>query len=845
MSDQKDKKAEEILHRMRPAVIGWYDLSGITDALVVSDEKDDEELAQWLQEKGCRVTRLSCVEACLGAELSSDGRNEFDSVGKLKQHGNGAASEDGEGFGLILVSSSIERLEAPAKLLQSLYARLGPAGRLLLLVNNRMGIRFWCGDRDPYTERSFDGVENYRRAYGNAADSFHGRMYDRAKWRGMLADAGFGAVKCYSVLPDLTHASHLFAENYLPNEDLITRVTPLYHSPSTVFLEEEAMYSSLARNGMFHEMANAYVIECAKDNTAVLSDMLHVTASLSRDPEDAFYTIIHGDADGRPSSVEKRAVFPEGKRRLLELKEHEDLLRSRGIRVVPGELAENAYRMPYIDARTGDMHLKDLLLAGRTEEFLKELDHFRELIFQSSESYEGSYDPEEYLCEKKKGYQSAVKLKGNADAEAAGGGGKQEGWTNRDSAKIPDGENASQPGRRLQWALLRHAFPDMVPLNSFWLDGEFVFYDQEFMEDDFPADAIVNRMVATLYAGSIEMQKRLPAERLYERYGILGVRPELSGMEQRFLGKLRNDGPRRELFREQLRDANVVNANRQRMNFSADDYERLFVDIFEHADTRKLILFGSGRFAKQFLALYGEDYPVTAIVDNQREKWGTSLDGVRIVSPDIFRELSHGEYKVIVCIKNYLSVMNQLDALGVREYSIYDAGKAYPRKRHPIVDPLAGTAAGKKYHVGYIAGVFDLFHVGHLNMFRRAKEQCDYLIVGVVSDEGVRRFKGTDPFVPFTERIEIVRSCRYVDEAQEIPLLFGGTEDAWRLYHFDVQFSGSDYIHDPKWLKEKDFLEKHGAAMEFFPYTQSTSSTKLKTMIDAKLLTFEGNAQVR
>ena len=116
-----------------------------------------------------------------------------------------------------------------------------------------------------------------------------------------------------------------------------------------------------------------------------------------------------------------------------------------------------------------------------------------------------------------------------------------------------------------------------------------------------------------------------------------------------------------------------------------------------------------------------------------------------------------------------------------------------------------------------------------------AKKQCDYLIVGVVSDKAVHQNKGEN-FVPFEERIELVRSCRYVDEAVEIPLHAGGTRDAWHLYHFDVQFSGSDYEHDESWLREKAFLEQHGATMVFFPYTQSTSSTKLKALIEKRLI---------
>ena len=181
--------------------------------------------------------------------------------------------------------------------------------------------------------------------------------------------------------------------------------------------------------------------------------------------------------------------------------------------------------------------------------------------------------------------------------------------------------------------------------------------------------------------------------------------------------------------------------------------------------------------------------------------------------------------------------MRQLNDMGINDFSVYDSSLSYPREKR-ISDHCLAENAGqdkKKYHVGYIAGVFDLFHVGHLNMFRRAKEQCDYLIVGVVTDAGVMNDKRTMPFVPFDERIDIVRSCRYVDEAVEIPPERSNTDEAYRRYQFDVQFSGSDYENDTGWLAKREYLRKHGSDLVFFPYTQSTSSTKLKRLIDEKL----------
>ena len=215
------------------------------------------------------------------------------------------------------------------------------------------------------------------------------------------------------------------------------------------------------------------------------------------------------------------------------------------------------------------------------------------------------------------------------------------------------------------------------------------------------------------------------------------------------------------------------------------------------------------------------------------------MGGLSIQSPELLKTQRPGEYKVIICIKNYLSVMKQLNDTGIGEYSIYDMHRDYRLERRSGMHeqrPDKEEHVHKPYHTGYIAGVFDLFHIGHLNMFQRAKEQCDYLIAGVVSDEGVRRNKKTEPFIPFEERVELVRACRYVDEVVGIPLNHGYSRDAWRLYHFDCQFSGSDYADHPDWLAEQEFLQRHGAQMVFFPYTESTSSTKIRAMIEKKLV---------
>lgn len=130
----------------------------------------------------------------------------------------------------------------------------------------------------------------------------------------------------------------------------------------------------------------------------------------------------------------------------------------------------------------------------------------------------------------------------------------------------------------------------------------------------------------------------------------------------------------------------------------------------------------------------------------------------------------------------------------------------------------------KKYKTGYTTGVFDLFHIGHLNLLRRAKEQCDYLIVGVSSDDLVG-YKNKRAVIPFEERIQIIRAIRYVDQA--VPQMNMNKMEAWEKFHFDVIFVGDDWKNTEKWNRYEEEFRKVGVDIVYFPYTKSTSSTLL------------------
>jgi len=132
--------------------------------------------------------------------------------------------------------------------------------------------------------------------------------------------------------------------------------------------------------------------------------------------------------------------------------------------------------------------------------------------------------------------------------------------------------------------------------------------------------------------------------------------------------------------------------------------------------------------------------------------------------------------------------------------------------------------------VGYTTGVFDMFHVGHLNILRKSREFCDRLIVGVTTDETVLREKQKSPIVPYDERAEIVRNIRFVDEV--VPEESTDKLLAWESLRFDVIFKGSDWKGTRKWNDLEVAFAARGVEVVYFPYTEHTSSTKLRTVLD-------------
>lgn len=135
----------------------------------------------------------------------------------------------------------------------------------------------------------------------------------------------------------------------------------------------------------------------------------------------------------------------------------------------------------------------------------------------------------------------------------------------------------------------------------------------------------------------------------------------------------------------------------------------------------------------------------------------------------------------------------------------------------------------KKYKIGYTTGVYDMFHIGHLNLLERAKAQCDYLIVGVSTDELVQHDKNKTPIIPFEERMKIVAAIKYVDRV--VPQPDKNKFAAWEKYHFDAMFVGDDWKGTAVWNGFEEQFSTVGVKIVYLPHTDGISSTKLARVL--------------
>lgn len=722
---------EQLREGYQRALFGWYPIDPDSKTLVITGDACFNDLAFFDDNTVLHMTSADVIEP------------------NFLRRNKGA-------FEYIFLVYVVETVSDPIRFLKQMRQILSSKGVLIVACENRLGVKYFCGERDPFSDESFAGINNYK-----DTGEKRGRSYSKSELSLLFADSGFQQQKYYSVFPGLAYPELILAEDYCSNENLASRYTPLYHSPETVLVREEELSKAFIENGTIHFFADAFLVECPLGKEPL--PINQVTISANRGIGHATITTIYNN------HVVKRPLFKNGIS-IKEIDKNHERLKKRGLPIVDGYIEGSSYIMPLILGTTGDVFLRRLLIRDQ-DRFIKEMDRFFELILSSSD----------IIGETEIGKIFSV------------------------------------------------GYPDLVPLNTIYSQEQYIIIDQEYRMDNCPVDFVVYRFVNIVYANDEKLDLILPKEFFYKRYHLYGKINALMKMDADFNNTIKNRNSLRSFRDEHLRYDQIMIQNRENLNKNII-YQRYVDECFLGVEDKKIYVCGSDEIAAQFVEKYNNDLNICKVIDDDRSMWGETIGGYP-VSPINAMVGDQEAYKVIICSENYKTLLKQMLRMQVWHIGIYD-----PEREYKVQRVIHKEGKDRRYHLGYCAGVYDLFHIGHINIFKKAKEYCEYLLVGVVSDEAVRENKHCEPYIPFEERIEMVRSCKYVDEAVKIPLEASTVWDAYAQYHFDVQFSGSDYEHDEGWLAAQQFLRDHGSELIFFPYTESTSSTKIKKLIDKGLL---------
>ncbi len=568
--------------------------------------------------------------------------------------------------------------------------------------------------------------------------------FDRKELLGFMKSLGFRYVKLYYPMPDHHHAQLIYTDEARPEADVLERLHIYSDYKTKRVLDEWVLTGRMAENGVMHCFSNSFLVEAG---ASPCCGVIYSALSVERGRDRAFATNIYDNG-----TVEKVPIYPDGKAGIKRLLDNTGELSKRGIPVLKMEEKNGRVVMKRIQSPSLSSYIRDVSLKDE-DMFIQCIDKLQEYIHESSEHVEAEKNCMRDL---------------NPEAD----------WG----------------------VILRKAYIEMIPVNSFCDNGEILFYDQEFTKDNCPANYVMFRALRDIYAFSPDADKRVSLEVMKERYGLASTWDLYAQEEERFQRELRQRNIYSGFFYWVKHLFDTVRENRRRIGMEEEN-EPDYFNIISNWDERRIILFGSGKMAEHYFDKYGMNYLPVFLTDNNREKWGSSKFGVEIKKPNEITKLMDGTYLVVIAIKDYKPIASQLENMGVSK----DSYRIYSREIDKLIEEkLRDTVIDGKYNVGYTAGVFDQFDMTHLPLLKQCKKHSHYLVVGVYTDELLMEM-GKESKIPLEERLEMVRQCKYVDRVIAVDSSHMDEVQLWRELKFGCLFMDEDYekMSDRVWLRRK------------------------------------------
>lgn len=411
-------------------------------------------------------------------------------------------------FDYIVLAGELETIgqgsqtsEVYASYLKKILSLLKPSGIVLLAVENRYGLKYFCGAAEPYTGVPYAGINR-------DVSSAKGRSFAKNEVKEILASCGIERLKFYYPLPDYKIPQLIYSDSYLPDKNLNERLIPYYLNGKTLLVNELDLYNDIVVNHVFDFFANSYLVECGKEED--FCSVIYAALSTDRGRDKAFATTITKDG-----LVRKTPLFNEGKAHGKLLYEHISDLSGRGIPVVPHEWDGEALHMPFVNADMLSNYLKKLVCEDKNE-FLNIIDRLYQTILCSSELA-----------------------------------------ANEENALLNE---IKQP---LDWGpILKKAYLELIPLNCFYQTENFLFFDQEYVKENYPAKYVLFRALHYMYAFAPHTEKYVPLQLLKEKYGLSALWDIFVQEENgRFLCEVRKQDTYRHFYRRAAVDVGQIKRN--------------------------------------------------------------------------------------------------------------------------------------------------------------------------------------------------------------------------------------------------------------------------------------------
>lgn len=577
----------------------------------------------------------------------------------------------GELFDYIVIIGALERqcggskkLSDYVNYLKNIRRFLKIDGKMIIAVENRYGLRYFCGEREAYTRQPFGGLNQY-------CHPAKGYTFSRSELERVIQGAGLLQQRFYYPLPDYKLPQMIYSDEYLPKKDMGERLLFYHTDASTLLAPEQWIYADIIENRVFPFFANSFLVECGTQGDKGTAVFAAVTTDRGR--IHGLATSVHQLMDKEKHKiVKKRALYKEGQERIHAVYKQMIELEAHGVPIVPHKIEDNEICMPFVPQITCSDYLRTLAARGDSAQF----EHIFELI------YENILKSSQRVSEKK-----------NALPEAK---------------KVP-----------LNYGIiLEKCYVDMVPFNCFFIDGKLFYFDQEFVKENYPAAYPMYRALMYTYAFIPEAEKMVPLERMKEKYGLMELWDIFRKEEDRFVADNRRYDIYKNFYKwtgidhqEMLLNAeNLGTVNDETISLSESGSEEA---LLEQIKAHEVISFSIEDTLLMYRTLLEEDAE-TIVQKRSRNKEnieaGTEEIRLSLLTPrrkmvNIFQQCIVLKKEVYLITDMKVS-RNRLEPIlnswGISGYVELVIGKEKKlSKRDGLLGSLKVTAAGRSWlHVG-------------------------------------------------------------------------------------------------------------------------------------------------